>query len=471
MVQKILTKYWLMLHITILLLATWGTSLYLNAGWIFFSFWLSFFAVQAFLLLPSVFRGETMSMARRRSLWGAVCDPFLSIGLALTGFTCLQWLNSGCSLIYVEDVEVWRYSSPPVSWLPFSIDPFPALAGMVLIVVIIVGGFVLRSGTGKRSNRLFLDIASFASGCFAIYMLLLGVLGIQPFSECGASAGDSNWGAFFGFWMLVALGGHLNFIEESFAKTLSWSFFSLLGNLLGLLQFGTPAGIALFAIATLAIFAYWTFFLVRQQTDSIMQLKLIFCVLIAIIIAGTSFGYVLTESFVMTKMEMLFDSSYYESLFNNRNFQAPLAWRIWQDHPWIGVGTGGFLHYSQTIVGDIDWMRLNESKGLISNDWLQFLTEYGLIGSGLLLSLVIVLLIPLFSRFRFVIQQLAKKKQEVLIDVNPYVMSGVFASILVVLSSFLSSPLQSGAMFASLVYVLAVVPGFIPVSASNTSQT
>ena len=411
-----------------------------------------------------------MSMARRRSLWGVVYDPFLYIGLVLIGFTCLQWLNSGCSLVYVEDVEIWRYSSPPVSWLPFSIVPFPALTVLSLIVVIVVGGFTLRTGTGKRSNRLFLDIASFASGCFAIYMMVVSMLGVQPFSEWGASVGGSNWGTFFGFWMLVALGGHLNFIEKSFVKTLSWSFFSLLGNLLGLLQFGTPASIALFAIATLAIFVYWAFFLVRQQADSIMQLKLIFCVVIAIVIAGTSFGYVLTESFVMTKIEMLFNPSYYENLVHDRSFQAPLAWRIWQDHPWIGVGAGGFLHYSQTIVGDTDWMRLNECKGLISNDWLQFLTEYGVIGSGLLLSLVIVLFIPLFSRFRFLIQQLAKKKREVLIDVNPYVMSGVLASILVMLNSFLSSSLQSGAMFTSLVYVLAVVPGFIPVSASNTSQ-
>ena len=459
--QKMLTKYWLALHVAALFFATWVSVLYSNTGWAI-CLWLAFFAVQAFLLLPSGLRGETLGSAQSRSLWSAVQDPFLYAGIALICFACLQWLNSGCPLVYVEDAEFWRYAAPPVSWLPFSITPFPAFTVVSIVVVSVIGGVIFRNGTGKDSKRFFLNLASMVSGCIAIYMVVRGMSGVQPYAAWGQEAKACNWGTCFGFWMLVALGGHLNFKDERFAKTFVWSLCSLLGNLLGMLQFETPVGIALFAVAALVMLGCWVFFL-RQESGQI-QLKLFSCVLVAAVIIGTFLIVLFPEHPAKAKVAMLADSAYYENLSTHRQFPSSLAWRIWQDAHWLGVGAGGFVHYGQTLIEEADWTRLSACGGCISNDWLQFLTEFGIVGLGLFVAVVLVLLIPLLSRLRIVFR---KGGGDVLEDMDAYVVSGALAAVVVLANSFLFSPLQSGAILVSFVYVLAIIPGFIPTGAKT----
>ena len=466
MIQKILTKYWLALHLAVLFFVSWVSVLYSNIWMSVSLFWLSLFAIQSFLLLPSMLRGESLGEARLRAGENALHDPFVYTGVALVVFACLQWLNSGCSLTYLDDAEIWRYSAPPVGWLPFSIEPFPALAVLALFAVCIAGGWILRNGAGKASKRFFLNAASMLSGGIALYMVVMSLAGRPPYPAWAASPGACNWGVCFGFWMLVALGGHLNFVEDRFSKTFAWSAFSLLGNLLGMLQFGEPLGNALFVVAALGLLGYWVFFLARQPAGGIGQLKLFGCVFVA-------FGAVLVSSYLFPenpakgKFARLADTHYYETLFDGRQFQSPLAWKIWQDNPWTGAGTGGFTHYSRTLVEEADWARLGGCGGLLSNDWLQFLTEYGIIGSGLLAGLLIVLIIPLFSRLRAAYLQAGSGNGEGA-GIDPYVFSGGAAVALVFGLSFFFSPLQSGVMLISFMYVLAVIPGFLPASVGQT---
>jgi len=473
MMQKLLTKYWLSLHVAALLLAVWGHAFYESKGWSVSLLWLSFFAVQSFLLLPSVLRGETLGEAQVRSRGKALHDPFMYVGLGLVGVFFLQWLNSGCPLIYRVDIEVWRYSAPPARWLPFSIEAFPALVVLSFVAAGVVGGVLFRNGTGKVSKRFFLDAASLMSGCVALFMVVSGALGNQPYADWGASPSACNWGTCFGFWLLVALGGLLNFMDEPFGKTLVWSLFALLGNLLGVLWFETPIGLALFAVAALLILGYWGFFLAQKTASGSSQLKLVFCLLLAVGLGVGSLAYLSSRDFIKLNNQRLTDASYYEAMFSDRTFQSDLAWKMWQEHPWTGLGAGGFIRYGQTMVDESDWERLDKYDGGISNDWMQFLAEYGVIGTGFFAALVIVLLISLFARLRFVIRLLLIRNANVdwsFSDVDPYVMSGMLAALVVLSASFLLSPFQSGATFVSFVYVLAIVPGFLPVVAGDASK-
>jgi len=469
MIQKLLTKYWLAFHLAVLILAVWVSVLYSGLGMTLGLFWLSFFTIQSFLLLPSMLRNETLGEARLRSCANAIQDPFVYAGVALIIFACLQWLNSGCFLIYLDDAEIWRYSAPPVGWLPFSVEPYPALAVLALFAVTILGGGIFRNGIGKAGKRFFLDMASLFSGGIAVYMVVMSLTGNQPYSVWAAAPGGSNWGIFFGFWLIIALGGHLNFLEARFAKTVLWSVFSLLGNLLGMLHFASPLVMLLFVVMALLIVVYWMFYLVRQTPGGIAQLKLFLCLVIAIGMTLFLFRFLFPEHPAKGKVTQLADTHYYETLFSDRQFQAPLAWKIWQDYPWTGVGAGGFVHYSRTLIEEADWMRLNECGGLLSNDWLQFLTEYGIIGAGLLMGLIIILLIQLFARMRVASRHLSRKKggDGLLLGADPYVISGIVAVTLVFALSFLFSPFQSGAMLVSFMYVLAVIPGFLPAGGGN----
>jgi len=464
MIQKLLTKYWLAFHLVILFLAVGLSVLFPGTGMTVSLFWLSFFVIQAFLLLPSMLPGETMSAARSRASVNIIHDPFLCTGVALIIFAILQWLNSGCALTYLDDAEVWRYSPPPVGWLPFSVESYPAFVVMTVFAVCVIGGGILRNGTGKLSKRFFLDMASLFSGCIAIYMAAMCLAGHKPYSTWAASPEACNWGMYFGFWLIVAIGGHLNFIEEGFTKTFVWSFSAILGNLLGVLLFAQPLGVALFVVAALLMLGYWMFFLARQTAGLFAQLKLTVCMLAALGLVLILLVLLIPENPAKAKFAQLVDEQYYETLLSGRHFQAPLAWKIWQDHPWTGAGAQGFTHYSRMLVEEADWTKLDAHGGLLSNDWLQFLTEEGIIGTGLLLGLLVILLIPLFYRLRFFVKQLMSKTGDGMefLDIDPYVISGIVATALVLGLSFVFSPLQSGAILVSFMYVLAVIPGLLP---------
>ena len=470
MTQKVLTKYWLMLHVAVLLSAAWVSTLYTSVGWVVSLLWLSLFALQAFLLLPSMLRGETMSMARLRAWSRTLYDPFVYVGIALIGVACIQWLNSGCSLIYVEDTEIWRYSAPPMGGIPFSIEPFPALITLSLFVASVVGGVIFRNGMGKASKRIFLGTASMLSGCIATYMVVMGGLGLSPYSDLGISPNLCNWGTFFGFWMLIALGGQLSFLHTHFFKTLIWALLSLSGNLLGMLQFETPLGIALFATAAVVMLGYFGFTLLRQSESGFLKLKQV-AVLFLVVSVSVGAFMLFPEHPVKAKAAMLVDSTYVETILDDREFRSSIAWKMWQEHPWTGVGVGGFGRYGETMIIESDWMKLKGAGGTLSNDWLQFLAEYGVIGIALFVALVIILTMPLFARLRFIFQRLSRKTQEgEVASIDPYVVAGITAVLTVLLGSVLLSPLQSVATFVSFIYVLAIIPGLLPAAASNDNN-
>ncbi|MCL1919847.1 MAG: O-antigen ligase family protein [Kiritimatiellaeota bacterium] len=473
MIQKVLTKYWLALHVTLLLAVAWGSAFDSGMGWKAGLLWLSFFAFQAFLLLPSMLKGETLGMARVRACTSAVYDPFVYVGVALVGVACIQWLNGGCTLIYVEDTEVWRYSRPAVGWLPFSIEPLPALAMLSFLTAAVSGGVVLRNGVGKLSRRFFLDAASMLSGCVAIYMAVMSLLGNQPYSGWSASPHICNWGTCFGFWMLVAVGGQLGFLEAHLGKTLVWSVLAVSGNLLGMLLFETPLGVVLFAVAALGMLIYWGVVLARQSGGTgVQRLMLAFSMAVALGVMMVALVVFIKQP-VKAKAAALAEPDAIAAIFDAREFRSSLAWKMWQDCPWTGVGAGGFTRYGATVIEETEWPQLKASDGMLSNDWLQFLTEYGIIGTGLFIALVIVLLIPLVARLRSALRRLTGKTRDDYLapaGIDPYVVSGIVAAVMLLLSSVLFSPLQSGATFASFVYVLAVIPGLLPAATSDAGN-
>ena len=94
-----------------------------------------------------------------------------------------------------------------------------------------------------------------------------------------------------------------------------------------------------------------------------------------------------------------------------RMLSSKQTWRMAQDKLWTGWGAGSFRYafpiYQQEIP-ELFYTRYHPKKGWIGrkfyryahNDILQFLAEYGLIGSGLLLLAIASFLLPVFTALR-----------------------------------------------------------------------
>ena len=131
----------------------------------------------------------------------------------------------------------------------------------------------------------------------------------------------------------------------------------------------------------------------------------------------------------------------------------------------MGVGANGFFHYVGTVVEGKEWALIKNDQSFVLNDSLQFLCEFGVLGVSLLGAGVVALIVPVCYRARLAWQQGDGKGNDgrlFLLRVSPYVVTGVSAAILCGLDSWLSNPFQSVDLLTSCVFVMSILPSFLP---------
>jgi hypothetical protein len=203
MLQKIFTKYWLAVNIGFLVLLTWLVLPGSVKATSFSSLlWISLILAELYVLLPSVFRGETLAAARIRAVKSLLRDPFLYVGLFMAFYLFLQWTNGGCSPEYDVNANVWGYSLPEISWIPSSIDRVDSFRTFNLFAALVTAGLCLRNVVGKRAKRYLLQWLCALSGVFAVYAVITGCLGVTPFNVHMFKPETSSLGTLFGFWLL-----------------------------------------------------------------------------------------------------------------------------------------------------------------------------------------------------------------------------------------------------------------------------
>jgi hypothetical protein len=468
MIQKFLTKYWLSFHLVVLFvavsLALFSTE---KTGAAYF-FWLSLFGIEALLLLPTVFKGESIAEARKRVFRALESDPFTYVGLILVGGVCIQWLNSGCTLVYFPDADIWKFSMPPVEWLPYSVQPLPSFALLSLVVAVYAGGLIIRNGLGRGGRRFFLDWASIISGILAVYAVFKSYVGISPYAEWAAKPGACNIGSFFAFWFLIALGRDLTSLRSSSSilslKSAFWWVFAFVGNLAGFLQFATAISVLIYFGVGIVLILYRVGMLSRQRVSFSKQFRFVAGILFSLALIGSTVLFLFPSSPVKPKVRQVANESFWSDFATSRDFRMDAALKIWEDVPWTGTGPKGFSHYLGTVIEDSDWKYVKEDKQFVWNDAFQFLCEWGVIGIGTLMAIIITMLIPFFVRMRHLFTRRGGSTSvwEIFISFDAYLVPSVVAILLLVVEGWFFSPFQSPATFLSWFCVLALLPGLLP---------
>ncbi len=462
--QTVLTKYWLAIHVAALLFASWiGLFLPPVSGYVHL-LWFSLMAVEALVLLPTVRKGETLADTRLRVGRSLVQDPFFYLGLTVLAFVVAQWLNSGCSLVYLSDADVWRHSLPPVPWAPFSVEPRAALTSVSVFAACFFGGLILRNSVGRMGKRLLLQSASALSGGVACYMTWQAASGIAPYADTALHPGACSAGSLFGFWLLVGMGAYVDAVSREQRGARVLFIFGFLGNLLGMLFFAGLLALVLYSAAALLLVFYWLFYL-NGIASKAVQLKL-FLTTVGVI-AGLVFIliWVFPDNPVAAKARVVGElASRWEALSEAKEVRTTAVWKIWKEHPWIGVGANGFFHYVGTVVEGKEWALLRKDQAYVFNDTLQFLCEMGVLGVSILGAGVVALLVPLCYRARLAWQQGGEDGADAgrgfLLRISPLIVTGVLATALCAVESWVSSPFRSAGLLTSWVFVIAMLPSF-----------
>jgi hypothetical protein len=469
MIQKFLTKYWLAFHVLALFFVMSIGFLSGEPQGIAISFWFSLFAIEALLLLPTVFKAESLVEARSRVLRSLEDDAFVYVGLLLVGLVCIQWLNSGCVLIYFPDADVWKYGMPHFEWLPYSIEPKPALIHLSVVVALFAGVLVIRNGLGKGGRRFFLEAASLVSGGIAIYTVVKSHTGVLPYSEWALQPGVCNLGTFFAFWFLISLGwtisGSRSSPSDGFVRTALWWCFAFVGNLAGLLQFSTGIGVCIFCGVGVLLLLSRVMILRLQRAGAEIMLRFVMGIFLSVsLVAGIVVFYPPASS-VKSMVLKVAEDSYWSESTASRQLRATAALKIWEEAPWTGVGPHGFSQYLGSVIKDVEWKHVKADRRFVCNDALQFLCEWGVIGSGILLALVIIQLIPLFIRLRNLFASPAGSENSAwddFLSLDGYSVPSLVALVTVLVYGWFSSPFQYPVTFLSWFFVLALLPGLLP---------
>ena len=463
--QRLLTKYGLILHTAFVVLF----PLLFIAQSRAFDFtpllWLSLVAVEMMFLLPSVRRGETLTDARQRVVRALSWDPFLYVGLAIVAVVVVQWLNSGRELVYLSDADVWQFSPPAVTWLPFCVETQSAFAAVSVFVACVVVGLILRVAVSKGAKRLLLQGLAGVSGVVAVYAVWQACRGGEPYATRALAQGGGSMGSFFGFWLLMGMGVFADALARYQRGTILLFLLGVVGNLMGMLFFASVFALSAYVVLAILLAVYWIVYLGPHVSKQI-QLKLFLISLFTAASVTLLLLYAFPGNPVTAKLKAALPvTAYWDTLADIRGVRTTAALNLWQEHPWVGIGQDGFRQFSGLAVADKSWGLLKTDPSNVYNDSLQFLCEFGVLGVGLLLAAVITLLVPVCRRARIAWKSGTHDKNNgrlFLLRISPVVLTGVLATLLCFVESWIASPFRAQGLLMSWICVLAVMPAFLP---------
>ncbi len=86
------------------------------------------------------------------------------------------------------------------------------------------------------------------------------------------------------------------------------------------------------------------------------------------------------------------------AMMGDREFMHRAAVDIWRDYPWFGAGGWGFRYFLATKLTPDEWYKVGTGQANVHNDPLQFLAEFGSLGTALMLVVMASLAFPILRK-------------------------------------------------------------------------
>ena len=479
--QDVLARYVVVAHVALLAaFLAWahgGTRSDLIAG----TPWLCLGILEMVLLFPPLRKTESLEVARRRTWRALFSNPLLYIGFLLTLYLLIQYWNGGQKLIFDPDNNTWVFSAPPAGCGPFCVEPgeaFPMLYWFPAVFAVALG---ITHGMNRRGKLHLLRILA-ANGAllslFGMIQLLAGadrMFWIIPQARVFFASFDyaGQAGAFF--TLMFAISGGL-FVHALLTldehRHAVWLGVAMSLNLAGVFLSLSRASMLL--SATLLVVggiyalrhAWWQILPGARFKASSM--------FVAGLLVGTLIlFFVQPGNRVLRATQTISWSKFSNVTLTERLLQDTAAWTIWKEHPWFGVGGGGYRHYVRLLT-DENMHGLVSTSGSenINNDSLQFLAEHGMFGFAFMLAAVILLLIPVGQRLQAVQKEPDEGWSEhlVLFRISPITVMLLAGAAAVFVQSLLDRPFRSPAVLVTWTIALACAPAFLPAVRRQTVQ-
>jgi hypothetical protein len=363
-----------------LIFSAWVSSLPLIGFWTGL-LWIVIGGIALGLIFPAMKAEETVEQARAGFMQRLIHDPFLYAGLAAIGFFLIEALNGGRHLVYEPKAGEWAFTLPVWRWGPSSVMSADAWRTCTLAFACIGICAVLRHATGKAGRMLVLQCMSWHAAAIALWMVvriaLQQFLGLYGLPSLIFSAPSDAVGAYYVLMLAISCGLALD--RGILGQFSPWMALPLILNFSGVLLSSHPPSILVawaFAVTYIlyVILFAWPLLSIAQITKNMVLGIVPFLIGGALYVRYHSVNLFISAAYSSGSWGDLI-AGWMPGYPNS----VEAAFCIWGQHPWMGVGSGGFKSFAP-MHGLVEFMRADRHAG---HDLAEYLCEHGLIGCGL----------------------------------------------------------------------------------------
>jgi hypothetical protein len=343
--------------------------------------WMALMGMALGLLFPSARNDESAEDARVRVFRSLTHDPFLVAGLAATLFFVVQAANGGRALVYDPLTGQWTFSLPFWRWGPSSVVAADAWHAAVLVCVFTCVCATLRHAVNKQGKVLILQAMGVNAAVLSLWMLVRLALqhgfALYRLPQFLFSAQSEAVGAFYLLMVAISCGLAINALNAK--RPAGWMMLVVFLNFAGVCLSGNPQ----------AILAAWVFagaiglYIVKLTWPLLLtgQIARIWSYgIIPFFLAGLVYFGHFTQNPVLHAVRASGSwGAWFARLATSCSDAVGSAWRMVGDHPWVGVGAGGFKPLAP-VYGLVESLR---NDGHVGQDFVEYLCEHGLLGCGL----------------------------------------------------------------------------------------
>jgi len=463
--------------------------------------WLFALMVEVLFCFPQRHRNESTYAARSR-VWHAIKkDPVVWISLGLLGLLLVPFMNNGlCPSCDVRLIASGLDPQPPIPFLPFCVNRLDHLNVVLWFLIVLPALVLVRHGLTRRGKRMVLQLIMWNGAAVAVEGFVQAATGAPgPLWNGDSGLAGNRPGTFFAtfgypnmagdyfttmFGLAVALWrDHYEQMrkeralltkagETDIRPLLFWNqhYFLIPAALFFFAALNTLSRAAIILVTTTTV-VYFLHTLVsflsgmsraRRVTVGVWSL-VIFGLLVF-------FARMFMPENMQREVHSLEAVGVLDRMTGKGEHHATAATALWKDHLLFGCGGWGYAHLGLRKLKPEERRRAVTVGGInVHNDHLQFLAEHGLVGFGAMTAIALLLLVPVFSDWRRLVNQCRFKKgkdlppKPVLIFALP---APVFFILITILTTFIHAfsdcPLRSPAILMLYFVSMAALPGFMP---------
>ncbi len=396
--------------------------------------WLWALALETLLFFPQRHMGESMADARQRVWKGLARDPVTYFSLSFLVVLIMPLFNRGlCNVCDYPAILAGADPAPPIPFSPFCVNTSEHLGVVVWFVPALTAVLAVRHALAQHGRRALVHTFVWNGAALATLGFIQQATGagapfwieMQGSAPFFSSFGYPNMaGAFFVALFAVSAGlwqdNVRRDISESHRKKEKraetdadeemtdpkeryfpqWIKTHYLLIPTALCFFAALATLSRAAIMfAFSLMGFWFLYLCLSLFTSrknLSRVKLHFGMLVGIALTVVMVGVFAPDDF-MKEINTVNPTAVADRMTGKAQYHSRVAGAIFKDHVLFGVGGWGYKHFCLEYMTDEDRKQMQMVGGVnVHNDYLQFLCEHGLVGTGLLLAVVLALLLPLF---------------------------------------------------------------------------